>query len=275
MALGVCLLSPWRLSLFIFSYWFLKSVTTKHWPRTGMPFSQVLERQKLDTLYLCSAFPLLSFIWATPKPECGVCCIPACSAQRRKWRVLVPILHLRSSLGKEAPLHLLLFVVADITSFPAQSVRVSCHSVKILLLLGGICWREGGRKGRGQDRVGEGRRGRCMSIKPACLKMRGLQEKYSLRGSQTTLPSSVCLWQSPSEQKPAEPKFPFLVSRWILPFYLSWQKRKKCNLWLHRVFFFFPSCSKFWLLLRNYHFPRAVPSCENCSVQNEPKIDYI
>lgn len=173
MALGVYLLSPCRLSLFLFSYWFLKAVTTKHWPRTGMPFSQVLGRQKLDTLYLCSAFPLLSFIWATPKPKCGVCCLPACSAQRRKWRVLVPILHLRSSLGKEAPLHLLLFAVTDITSFPAQSVRVSCHSVKILLLLGGICWREGGRKGRGQDRVGEGRRGRCMSIKPASLKMRG------------------------------------------------------------------------------------------------------
>lgn len=83
---------------------------------------------------------------------------PARSALRRKWRVLVPILHLWSSLGKEAPLHLLLFAVADITSFPGQSVRVSCHSVKILL-----CYREGfaeGKEGgRGQERMGEGREG--------------------------------------------------------------------------------------------------------------------
>lgn len=88
---------------------------------------------------------------------CGVCS-PApsdSSAQRRKWRVLVPILHFWNSLGKEAPLHLLLFVVADIISFPDQPVRVSCHSVKILL-----CYWEGfvgGReRGREQERGGKG-----------------------------------------------------------------------------------------------------------------------
>lgn len=72
------------------------------------------------------------------------------SAQRRKWRVLVPILHFWNSLGKEAPLHLLLFVVTDIISFPDQSVRVSCHSIKILL-----CFWEGfvgGKKG-GRERT--------------------------------------------------------------------------------------------------------------------------
>lgn len=71
---------------------------------------------------------------------------PARSALRRKWRVLVPILHLWSSLGKEAPLHLLLFAVADVTSFPGQSVRVSCHSVKILLR-----YREGFAEGKGGE----------------------------------------------------------------------------------------------------------------------------
>lgn len=72
---------------------------------------------------------------------CLGCCSTAnsdCFAQRRKWTVLVPILHFWNSLGKEAPLHLLLFVVADIISFPDCSVRASCHSVKILL-----CCREG------------------------------------------------------------------------------------------------------------------------------------
>lgn len=72
---------------------------------------------------------------------CLGCCSRAdsdSSAQRRKWRVLVPILHFWNGLGKEAPLHLLLFVVADIISFPDHSVRVSCHSIKILL-----CCREG------------------------------------------------------------------------------------------------------------------------------------
>lgn len=91
---------------------------------------------------------------------CVGCCRAhsACSAPRRKWRVLVPILHLWSSLGKEAPLHLLLFAVADITSFPGQSVRVSCHSVKILLCY----WEgfaEGKEGGRGQERVRGGREG--------------------------------------------------------------------------------------------------------------------
>lgn len=67
---------------------------------------------------------------------CLGCCSRAdsdSSARRRKWTVLVPILHFWNSLGKEAPLHLLLFVVADIISFPDHSVRASCHSVKILL----------------------------------------------------------------------------------------------------------------------------------------------
>lgn len=72
---------------------------------------------------------------------CLGCCSRAnsdCSAQRRKWTVLVPILHFWNSLGKEAPLHLLLFVVADIISFPDCSVRASCYSEKILL-----CCRDG------------------------------------------------------------------------------------------------------------------------------------
>lgn len=94
------------------------------------------------------------------------------SAQRRKWRVLVPILHFWNSLGKEAPLHLLLFVVADIISFPDQSVRVSCHSVKILL-----CYWEGfggGREGGKRARKSEGGKrgtggGRCVSLKGASL----------------------------------------------------------------------------------------------------------
>lgn len=109
---------------------------------------------------------------------CGVCCTAHSdgSAQRRKWRVLVPILHFWNSLGKEAPLHLLLFVVADIISFPDQSVRVSCHSVKILLCYweGFVGGKEGGREEEGKkewEKEGEGR-GRCVSIKAICLWMR-------------------------------------------------------------------------------------------------------
>lgn len=140
---------------------------------------------------------------------------PARSALRRKWRVLVPILHLWSSLGKEAPLHLLLFAVADVTSFPGQSVRVSCHSVKILL-----CYREGFAEGRREEEGKKGwekeGRGRCMSIKPACLQMRApagegslAVQRHSSSRSRNTLPSSVRLCQTQSAQKPAILKFPF------------------------------------------------------------------
>lgn len=79
---------------------------------------------------------LISSGVTTQRILCLGCCTRAdsdSSAQRRKWTVLVPILHFWNSLGKEAPLHLLLFVVADIISFPDCSVRASCHSVKILL----------------------------------------------------------------------------------------------------------------------------------------------
>lgn len=203
-----------------------------------MAFSRVFERQKSDTLCLRSAFPSLSFIWTTPRPACGVCCTPACPAQRRKWRVLVPILHLWSSLGKEAPLHLLLFAVADIISFPAQSVRVSCHSVKILLCYweGFATEKEGGKEDSKKEWK-KGGRGRCVSIKPACLEMRepvgqwslAFQKKSSAWVSNHTLPSSVCSRQTPSEQKPALLKFPFLVSRRVLPLLFKLAKEEKAQ----------------------------------------------
>lgn len=172
---------------------------------------------------------------------CGVCS-PApsdSSAQRRKWRVLVPILRFWNSLGKEAPLHLLLFVVADIISFPDQPVRVSCHSVKVLL-----CYWEGfvgGReRGREQERGGKGAGGVCHSRELVCKwEGPGWEKELShlstrnppLPGSQTTLPSSVCSCQTQSEQKPAIMKFPFFFSKQpdfiFLIFRLT--KRKKKN----------------------------------------------
>lgn len=102
------------------------------------------------------------------------------SAQRRKWRVLVPILHFWNSLGKEAPLHLLLFVVADIISFPDQSVRVSCHSVKILLCYGEgfVGGREGEREGKGarKSEAGKGGGGVCHSRELVCKERAGVGE---------------------------------------------------------------------------------------------------
>lgn len=49
-------------------------------------------------------------------------------------------------------------MVADIISFPDQSVRVSCHSVKILLCYGeGFVGGREREKGREQERVRQGR----------------------------------------------------------------------------------------------------------------------
>ena len=143
-----------KMNLFIFLFLFLPAVRQ----------NTNLELKWIFFFFLRLGSEMLSRVWSSllvpylnlsKASLCGVCS-PApsdSSAQRRKWRVLVPILHFWNSLGKEAPLHLLLFVVADIISFPDQPVRVSCHSVKILL-----CYWEGfvgGReRGREQERGG-------------------------------------------------------------------------------------------------------------------------
>lgn len=166
---------------------------------------------------------------------CLGCCSRAdsdSSARRRKWRVLVPILHFWNSLGKEAPLHLLLFVVADIISFPDHSVRVSCHSVKILL-----CCREG--------TVGVHV---CVymcarACTPVCECRRERQERSSdpLHLSISSFPFSrlrpifrqlpLPLPNHIVNRSPPKMKFLFFVSSLIIYFFflrLGLQKEKKC-----------------------------------------------
>lgn len=141
---------------------------------------------------------------------------------------MVPILHFWNSLGKEAPLHLLLFVVADIISFPARSVRVSCHSIKILL-----CCREGivgvyvcvrahvyvfARAFAKRDRSSR----MVCCICPLVF--------FTLLKSQINLLSAITASaKSYSEQKPAKNEVPLFVSSLIYFFFHVWVcKKKKC-----------------------------------------------
>lgn len=136
---------------------------------------------------------------------------------------MVPILHFWNSLGKEAPLHLLLFVVADIISFPARSVRVSCHSIKILLCCreGIVCMHV------------------CVCVRACvclCTSVRKERQEQStgplvfftlLKSQINVLSAITASAKSYSEQKPAKNEVPLFVSSLFFFSMFGFAKRKK------------------------------------------------
>lgn len=161
------------MDLFVFFFLFLKEIIQNINQEQRWIFLRCFKNRNKKLRPLVWISVIVPYLNLSKASLCVVCSTAHSdtSAQRRKWRVLVPILHFWNSLGKEAPLHLLLFVVADIISFPDQSVRVSCHSVKILL-----CYGEGFVGGREREREEDskkewGREGgrRCVSLKGTCL----------------------------------------------------------------------------------------------------------